>query len=153
MKIAGLTKDSFSPWGAFIAAEEKRGCESSPDFDYVGNIAVVDFQGPLSLTPKARDIVLTQVESHRETPEMCVALRHDCVIFVAGDKAGAPDAATIRAFLLKEGDTVVYAPGVWHWVPYAVGADACSQLIVYRDQTGRNDFHLHRLESPVAATF
>lgn len=152
MKVTELTKEAFSPWGKYISADEESGRDSTPEFDYVGNIAVSKLMGPVSMSilhPAKRDIIVNQFESHRLTPEICTALRNNCIIFAAGDVNGVPDIPNTQAFLLKEGDTIVYDPGTWHWVPYPVDTQTCTQLIIYKDQTGKNDFYLHKLEKPI----
>ena len=154
IKVNELTKNNFEAWGKFISADEQNNLQRYDGFNYVGNIAVAHINSPLSfsiLEPLEREIVLVQMESHKETSEICVALENECLFFVAADKNGFPDEENIKAFLLKAGDTVIYNPSVWHWVPFATKNRSCKQLIIYKDQTGKNDFYAHKLSQPVRA--
>ena len=143
-----LTKETFKKWGDYVAAGDVDNQTQNEAFNHVPDIAVFDLDGPISasiLEPKKRENVLTCMERHDKTPEMCVALEHDCIIAVAMDKDGKPDETTVETYLLKQGDTVIYHPGVWHWVPYAVNTDTCKHLIVYKYNTGKNDFFMEEL--------
>jgi ureidoglycolate hydrolase len=89
------------------------------------------------------------MERHIETAEMCVAIEGDCIIAVGQGEPASPDPATIEWFRLEQGDTVIYNPGVWHWVPFAAGDETCRQLIVYKNQTGKNDFFKYEFTVPI----
>jgi ureidoglycolate hydrolase len=141
--VQELSKEVFAPWGYFVSRSDTTGISHLSTANYMGNLAAFDLGGRVSLSilnPFKREPVLKFMELHRETHEICVALYQDCIVTAARDNAGEPDPASLEAFYLKEGDTVVYAPGVWHWVPFAARAGECAQLIIYKDQTGANDF-------------
>ena len=148
IEVKALTKESFIPWGQLVAAGDTTDLKQLSVANYVGNLAVAEMGEKVSLSilsPFKRDLTLKFMEKHKKTHEICVAIRGDCIITVARDLNGEPDPSSIEAFLLKESDTVVYAPDVWHWVPYATGDGDCKQLIIYQDQTGANDFYKKEL--------
>lgn len=151
--VLPLSQSAFRQWGEYIPADETRNRTELASALHFGNIAVFSMQGELSasiLRPFRREPVLRFMEMHRETAELCVELENDSVIVVAADREGKPDAATLQAFLLRQGDSVVYNPSVWHWVPYPVSEDGSRQLIVYKNHTGTNDFHKEELARPIA---
>ena len=152
VSVKTLTKENFLCWGHFISADDTTGLKELSIANYVGNLAVADVGEKVSLSilnPFKRDLALKFMEQHKKTHEICVAIHEDCIITVARDANGEPDPSSIEAFVLKEGDTVVYSPEVWHWVPYATGDGKCKQLIIYKDQTGANDFIKKELQQPV----
>ena len=141
--VKTLTKDNFRFWGQFISADDVTGLKQLSIANYVGNLAVAEVGGKVSLSilnPFKRDLTLKFMEQHQKTHEICVAIKEDCIITVTGDANGEPDPSSVEAFMLREGDTVVYSPGIWHWVPYSTGDGKGKQLIIYKDQTGANDF-------------
>jgi ureidoglycolate hydrolase len=143
IKIQGLTRELFSPWGQFVPADCRSGMTQLSIANYAGNLAVAEVGEKASLSllkPFNREFTLKCMEQHNKTHEICVAVQGDCVITVTRDLNGEPDSDNLEAFLLKQGDTVVYAPGVWHWVPFPAGTGESGQLIIYKDQTGANDF-------------
>ena len=78
-----LTKETFKKWGDYVAAGDVDNQTQNEAFNHVPDIAVFDLDGPISasiLEPKKRENVLTCMERHDKTPEMCVALEHDCII-------------------------------------------------------------------------
>lgn len=153
MNVKQLTKENFVKWGQFISADNIENQGDYGDFKYTGNVAVLELWPATSasiLEPIKRDIRLECLEAHKNTIEICVAIKNDCVIFVAEDKNDEPDPASVEAFYLKDGDTVVYGKGVWHWIPFAVNTPSCKQLIVYKDKTGDNDFYKFELKTPIS---
>jgi ureidoglycolate hydrolase len=143
IKVKTLTKEHFARWGQFIASNDTTGLTRLSIANYMGNLAVAELGNQLSislLNPFNRELTLKFMEQHKKTHEICVAIREDCIITVAPDLNGVPNLDGIEAFFLKESDTVVYAPGIWHWVPFTVGTGEAKQLIIYKDQTGVYDF-------------
>lgn len=152
MNIEPLTKDAFAPFGTFISAKETQNKKCFDGFDYIGNIAVAPLWERTSLSllqPKRRELVLTKMEAHKNTVELCIAIENDCILFVATDKEGKPDTSNIHAFYLCCGDTVAYDKGIWHWVPFPVEDESCKQLILYKDNTGNEDFYSYELLKPL----
>lgn len=152
MKVNQLTQVCFQEFGILISAVERKNKQNYDGFDYCGDLAILSMGYEVSaslLFSHQREIHVTQMEVHRHTSEMCVALCHDCIIFVATDFHGTPSEDNLKAFLLKQGDTIIYHKNIWHWVPFAVNAKSSTQLIVYQSQTGKNDLLLKSLLSPV----
>ncbi|HAK45100.1 MAG TPA: hypothetical protein DCO79_04160 [Spirochaeta sp.] len=44
-----------------------------------------------------------------------------------------PDLASLKAFLLEDGDGVVIRENVWHWTPYALTEKACFAMALRKD--------------------
>jgi len=146
-----LSKQGFANWGDYISANDRNNVLVEEDFHYVGNIAVFPLEGDVSasvLIPCKREIVLWKMERHKDTAEVCVALKNDSVFFVAQDCDGHPDIDNIQAFYLRQGDTIVFKAGIWHWVPFPVEADQC-KLLIYKNNTGDDDFYLEELTEPI----
>jgi ureidoglycolate lyase len=152
VKVKPLTKEAFSRWGYFISKDDTTDINRLSSANYIGNLAVFEMGEQVSvsiLNPFKRKLIIAFMELHQETHELCVAIQNDCIITVAENMKNKPDSTSIEAFYLKEGDSVIYKNGVWHWVPFAVTDDGCKQLIVYKNQTGANDFTKHEFQEPV----
>lgn len=152
MEVCQVNEKNFAKFGKFISADQNKSREHFDGFFYTGNIAVCELFPATSISllePEKRDISLKSMEAHKETEEVCIAIKNDCLFFVAEDVNGSPDVNNIHAFILREGDTVIYAKGVWHWVPFCINSEYCKQLIVYKNNTGANDFYQYDLSEAI----
>ena len=148
MKVNQLTRHNFEKWGQFFDSGEQAALKECDGFNYAGNVGVFPASGECSISvlqPLKREMAVEKMEMHKETPEVCIAMENDCVIVVADGGDGGPDPGTMQAFLLKQGCTVIYNAGIWHWVPFPVGEGRCKQLIIYKNNTGANDFYMQQL--------
>lgn len=153
MKTKILTQKSFEKWGQFFDAGDEEKLQKCDGFNYAGNTAVFQAMGECSISvlePVMREKVLKCMEMHKETEEVCIAIEKDCIITVAkGDEKG-PDTETLEAFVLREGCTVIYKAGTWHWVPFPIDSDVCKQLIIYKNHTGDNDFYMEAVNPEIS---
>jgi len=139
-------------------------CGTSDIHDYWDKVASFGSEGPLvcSLlkTKKALGAPVDEMERHLKTQEILVALKGDAVLAVAkpdNDKA-TPDDATIKSFLLKQGQGVVFDAGTWHALPCAV--DETSMLLVVfkentsysEDESVKTDIYFSKLKQALTLT-
>jgi len=164
MKYKELDRTSFTDYGQVLDDAGAKLCGTSDMHDYWDKVASFTSEGPLvcSLlkTKKKLGDPIDEMERHFNTQEILVALKGDAVLTVAkadNDKP-SPDDATIKSFLLKQGQGVVFEAGTWHALPCAVD-DTCMLLVVFRENTSysedesvKTDIHFSKLKQALTLT-
>jgi hypothetical protein len=120
---------------------------------FYGGLGIIDECTPLELGICAyvrRPLFVDSMERHRNTPELLVAVDDDFVIPVAPNSASgeAPDIARLIAIRVRRGEGVVFAPGVWHWIPYPM-KDRSFALVGFRKGTAADDLLVRTLDTTV----
>lgn len=93
------------------------------------------------LTMRNREHEVAEMDRHTKSPEFLVSLAGDFYLAVAPiSKAGStrPVAATVKVFLVKQGQGVLLRQGVWHAQPFPV-KDEVQCLVAVRDGTYKRD--------------
>lgn len=137
--LTPLTNNNFKEFGSIIKIPETESTFSMDYFEYYNGVEKCDFEGKCSfsiLTIKKRRAYLDIIERHNKTSEVMVAMDGDITFIVVGidptNSSPVLDKAT--AFYLQQGQGVIIKPGVWHWVPFSIGATA-KLLFIYKDGT------------------
>lgn len=156
---AALTREAFAPFGDVVSAGLTAGSAANQ-----GTAVRFDFCAPLINTrPEAKANLAVFRSIARALPlELKLLERHPCstqvflpmvcaryLVCVAPALAdGAPDVASLRAFVCAPGQGVAYAPNVWHHPIVALDAPAEFAVLVWEDGTPR-DCELHPLARPL----
>ena len=148
MKPEKLSQETFAPYGTVIS-EKKEHCDvENEQFAFYANIALFDIPGEGTvgiLEGKQREMVLKCMERHVKTPEILFQIYRDAILFVGRSDGYGTDIKDIKAFLLQQGQTVIMAPGIWHWVPYPVDADRCITQVIFKKGTSDTDYEIAEL--------
>ena len=128
-----LSAEAFRPFGQTVMPE--LGAEpdiSGPTWDCWYPIGRVDGQRSLELgLVEARRLTgpISHMERHEGRAELVIALDLPILQVVAPVTSGSqpPDAASVRAFIVRPGEAVVLAPGTWH----AAGAPVAGDSVRY----------------------
>jgi ureidoglycolate hydrolase len=147
LKVQPLTGGAFELYGQVIAAPKTEATAHLPGMDFwVGVAELPDLGAPYSVsyaTQEKRAFIQRSAERHMQTPELLMPIGGDMIVVV-----GAPDypeqperlpsPERFAAFWVKEGQGVIFKPGVWHWAPFAV-KEKIMLLVVYTAGTAQND--------------
>jgi len=131
LRVQPLTAESFAPYGKVLAKPEG----VAPAFDredFKGWVGVADLAGydPEQavwslLRVNRHQMPVNKLERHCVCPETFIPLTGSAVLVVAppsdpADPDARPDESKIAAFLLDGSAGVLFPPGGWHWVPFAI---------------------------------
>ena len=102
---------------------------------------------------RARPIQTSRFECHHKTTELISAVTGDAIIFLAPPQN--PDAGSagekdrylrgLRAIILPRGHAILLDRGAWHAIPFPVGRENVTLLVVFRDKTGEDDLHFFEM--------
>lgn len=122
---------------------------------YYGQLAIMECDSALQIgvcVAKKREYIIRELEQHKKTAEMLIALKGDFVTLAApsAEINGklCPDIDKAVAIRVNQGEGVFFDKTVWHWTPYAITQD-CDVLVVYRKDTPKEDFTGYKLDMPV----
>ncbi len=104
------------------------------------------------LVCRNRPLVLRTLERHLDTPEILCAMDGDVIVCAAapGVDPARCTSAGVRAFLVRRGQALWMDTGTWHWLPFPLGAEPVTMLLVFREGTGDRDIEFRDLEQPIA---
>jgi ureidoglycolate hydrolase len=164
MKYKELDRMSFMEYGQVLDDAGAKLSGTSDMHDYWDKVAYFTSEGPLvcSLlrTKKKLGTPVDEMERHLKTQEILVALKGDAVLTVAkaDNSKPSPDDATIKSFLLKQGQGIMFKAGTWHALPCSVN-DTCMLLVVFRENTSysedepvKTDIHFAKLKQALTLT-
>lgn len=146
-----LTKDRFSPYGAFADLLQPEGFK-------LGDPAAEFFPDLLRVFPGAamaglsvvrtvhRPWVVDTAEQHDLATEILLPLDGDIICFVAPPCAAFPAAQT-EAFLVPRGTAIAVKPGVWHKAPFPAAPQTVHTLVLLPERTYAVDC---RVQTPAA---
>lgn len=147
LKVQPLTAEAFAPFGQVISPPANEPTARPEGMEYWAGVAQLPDAGAAYdvgyATQAQRPWVQACAERHRYTAELLYAAGGDMVV-VAGppdypdEPARLPAAERFVAFRVPEGQGVVFAPGVWHWAPFAVDA-TLKLVVIYRAGTASDD--------------
>lgn len=95
---------------------------------------------------KKRAYTGSEVERHLLTPEALLCFEGAAVCLVGNPKG--PEALTpadFQAFSLKQGEGIIFSPGVWHALPFPL-TDKAVFWVIFRQGTAQNDLEVINLE-------
>lgn len=145
IKVKKVTKGNFNKYGQLIKEPSKKDWTSS-SVDYWTNLGVIDFKETevevnLGIAKK-RSLEFTELERHNRSPEMLIPLGDEIIVPVATGE----DASEKEAFLISQGEALIFEKGVWHSTPFPTGVK-CKFLILYKKNTIPQDKNMVSLES------
>lgn len=148
IKVEALTREGFVPYGQVISRERILPVDDGSEFSFELTSEGVEVGKSVCtgmLACKARPMVITRMEAHKNSSEVLVALRGNMILAVA-----APDRfGKVKAFAFNEGDAVAMKVGTWHWIPYPVGKENSLVMVLFADKTGDDDLHIRKLDESV----
>ncbi|MBQ6373776.1 MAG: ureidoglycolate lyase [Clostridia bacterium] len=141
IKVEGLTRESFAPFGEVISHAGMP--ESEGDFTWYGEMGIMrnDVTQLNLCAMKLRSSDLHELERHTHTKEALVVLEGTGVVLVVAPD-GPLDESALRAFYIKRGEGIIFGKGTYHSTPYPVEEPA-TMLIVFQKDTGDTDLVLH----------
>lgn len=153
LRTEPLTPEAFAPYGAVLDANR-------PDLPWkpanMGTAKRYDWLAPvenLRPTTARPNLCLFRCAPRLDWPLEVRMLEHHplstqlffpmaatrYVVLVAAPRPGAPDLATLRAFLATGRQGVAYVPGTWHHPLLALDQETDFGCIVYEDEPGKDD--------------
>jgi len=116
-----LTGAAFAPYGIAIVAVQPPAPKTGVDWDCWFPLAALSAGQPSVglVVTRPTQAPITAMEREPVT-EMVIPVERAIVQLVAlpgdlRDYTQQPDAATVRAFVVRPGQGIVMAPGTWHW--------------------------------------
>lgn len=99
---------------------------------------------------QVRDLSLSKLERHVQTPEMLFAMEGDSVICVAPPQEPKDGVLKgLKAVRVAKGQALILDHGAWHWIPFPTGKRATCFLVIFRAKTGADDLDFCDLAHPL----
>ena len=142
IKAEELTSENFIDFGVVVNTPKT---DPSLPSGYVPKLATFHIDGEAEIgicTIHKSAEPVTRMERHLKTMEIFVSIEGDFLLAmsrpeVPDDPEDIPQAEKVKAFHVREGQTVVMKPGSWHGV---ISLDArCSFLIIFKKDTAKDD--------------
>ena len=152
MKLEVLTSESFADYGYLLNGTKQEPDADTPSYTYYADIVKFHMDGGITagvLEGKKREIELTCMERHKQTPEILIAIQADTVLFVGLSNNHTSEITGIKAFLFKERDVIMMKEGTWHWVPFPTNMEKSITQVIYKNDTGKNDYQLETIAEPI----
>lgn len=147
VKVEELTLEAFRPFGNFVNM-------INPNTEFIGekpvqffrDMALLAITHPRSLPSfsicrvEKRPLVIDASEYHSHAAEGNLPLDADALIHVGpATPNGVCPKDRLRVFRVPRGTFVTTHAGVWHYAPFAVGANVLNMLIVLPERAYAND--------------
>ena len=129
IKVKYPTPENFAKFGTIVVPSFKESPATfSENHNYWHNVADISglkgegTVGYLEIERKNRKFYLEKMERHQETLEAFIPMSGAgifCLAPVSPDR-DVPDINSIEAFYIDGSSSFFLAPGVWHWLPFAL---------------------------------
>ena len=137
-----LTKENFVQFGTVVNTPKT---EPSFKSGYVPKLATFYIDGEAEIgvcTIHKSTEPMKRMERHLRTMEIFVSIEGDFLLAMSRpeeptDPDDIPQAEKVRAFHVREGQTVVMKPGSWHGV--LSFDERCIFLIIFKKDTAKDD--------------
>jgi len=129
IKVKYPTSENFTKFGTIvIPLFEKPPATFSEYHNYWHQVADISSLGKegtvgyLDIERKDRKFSLEKMERHQETLEAFIPVSGVGIFCLApaNPQANIPDINSIEAFYVDGSSSFFLAPGVWHWLPFAI---------------------------------
>lgn len=152
MEILQLQSKAFAEFGTILTLTETPTVPENQEFimyDTARRIALANLCCAGVLICRQREGRVVQLEHHKYTSEILVALDADVTLVVAPSGDPLQDVKNIRAFSLEKCEAVALKPGTWHWIPFPKSTETARVLVVFGDSTKEHDLNLQMLPEVV----
>ncbi|HHT11200.1 MAG: ureidoglycolate lyase [Atribacterota bacterium] len=152
MKPIIITEESIKGYGYLLSESKKDPILNNDHFKYISDVYKLIVDGEMTvgiLIGRKREMVLKNLERHKETIEILVQLENDSVVFFAKQNDQKESIKDIKAFYFNSGQAVVLNKGTWHWGPFPITEPECKTLIVFKKGTSQNDCDIRDLEEGI----
>ena len=159
IKAEHINESNIREYGQLIRMPNNKGVQptvSAESFIYYGKLAVMNCTMPLQYGlyhAKKTHSVVTQLEQHQQTQELLFAVSGHFVVPAALSKIQynieAPDRTTITAFMINQGEGILFEKGIWHCSPIPINR-MCTVLVVFKEDTHVNDVNHYELDAEYA---
>lgn len=142
MKLEQLTSETFAPYGKVLNQRKEDPDAENNQFTFDADITFFEWAGEGTvgiLEGKRRELVLTCMERHVNTPEILFQLSGEAILAVSKPNIDSQEITGVQTFLLRQGQSILMAPGTWHWVPYPAGGDSCLTQVIFKRGTSETD--------------
>lgn len=152
MVIQALEKKAFAEFGTILTMDSVAAVSDKQEFDFHDTAQGIQLATHCCtglLACRSRPKIVVEMERHHDTSEVIVALDGDMVMALAPADDDLQDHTRIRAFLIRQGEAIVMAPGTWHWIPFPCENRDTHALVLFKDGTGADDLHFRKLSTPL----
>lgn len=129
LAIELLTAEAFRSFGQVIEQPQRASDATGPGWQWWGETALLASDGRpygigyLDLQPT--DLRFDWAERHMRSAEMLIPAGGDCLVYVGPPEhpeqpERLPSLDRFRVFRVRQGQSVVLHPGVWHGAPLAI---------------------------------
>ncbi|MDC7227742.1 MAG: ureidoglycolate lyase [Spirochaetales bacterium] len=148
MQIEKLTAESFKDFGQVLTMAQVPKVTDDKEFDWYDTAGGIELNekcctGMLVCRPRPKKVV--KMECHTKTSEVLVALNGDTVFAAAPAGDSLENNDNVKAFLLRQGTSVVMKTATWHWIPFPMAEEDARIMVLFRDGTGADDLNFKDL--------
>jgi ureidoglycolate lyase len=155
-----LTREAFTEFGDVVLAARQ---DITPVMVNFGTAARRNHVGALqNLRPAAHPnlagfqcapwsrfpVIVESMEKHPHSSQLFVPMKVEKYLVVVASGDAAPEVSGLLAFVALPGQSVIYAPNVWHMPLIVFGSTAEFMMFVWEDDT-REDCVVAKLSEPV----
>jgi ureidoglycolate lyase len=159
LKAEPLTQAGFAPYGELVMFDQERAypvnagralrCDTPVriDADAEGGKAVLAvYRAAAEFLPTR--LTLFECHPHSSQTFVCLSAVRFLVVVATPDAGGAPDMASMRAFIGGPGQGVNYRRGLWHAPIKALDAEGDFAMLIW-ERGSPEDCLLHSLMEPI----
>ncbi len=157
IKVQSMSDPSFGKFGVLLTTDRGETKCDTPVVTHVHGIGSLETLGPDPVIAyvkayRREDFIVDKVERHVNTSEIFFPKSGTAIMVFMGDgPEGGPDPNTAEAYLIEPGCPFISNKSVWHWVPYPIG-DEWDTFIIIEDNLIENDIEVLDLETSVKIT-
>ena len=143
LPVIDATAETFKPFGQLVETPKSDPMLKTGWVPAAGTYQI-DGETAVSIWSRIRhNEPLVKMERHLKTPEIYVAVEGDFIFPVTkplplDDPDLQPSVEDVVGLRVKEGQTLIMKPGMWHWGPWPV-SERCSIVILFKKDTEKND--------------
>ena len=152
MVVQALETKAFAEFGKILTLDHVATVGDEQEFAFHDTAQKIQLAAHCCtgvLACRSRPRIVSEMERHHDTSEVIVALDGDMVLVLAPADDDLKDHSRIRAFLVRQGEAIVMAPGTWHWIPFPCENRDAHALVLFKDGTGADDLHFRKLSTPL----
>ncbi len=151
--VEKLSQDRFERFGKIISLTNGCPVAANKEITYWDKVSELQMGRTTStgiLEIYRREKIVTQMERHKNSPEIMIGIEGDSVVLFG--KPGGRAGEDLAAFVIRQGEAVAMHEGTWHWSPFPLD-DIGRILVIFKSGTPDDDLEICPLAESVKIDF
>lgn len=145
LKAERITVENFRMFGTLVSSESRKPDADVEELKFWNRLGVMEHSGDTSVsiveTFGKNGLVESTLERHLKTGETLIPAGDIIIIAALSSKENIdmPDPDSAKAFSVKTGEAIIFAPGTWHHAPLTT-EESVKTFVIFQADTPENDF-------------